>query len=60
MKFAILLSIFSAVLISSILPDENFSSFPISLLALSNNQKKKKEKKNGKGRKILIRQNATY
>lgn len=32
----------------------------ISLLALSNNQKKKKENKNGKARKILIRQNATY
>ena len=31
----------------------------ISLLALSNNQKKKKENKNGKARKILIRQNAT-
>ena len=32
----------------------------ISLLALSNNQKKKKENKTGKARKILIRQNATY
>lgn len=34
MKYAVLLSIFLEVLISSILPDENFSSFPIFFFSL--------------------------